>query len=106
MTTDNDKLVYDSRWDIDQLVATDTVTVGVGTTAIYTITSEVQLPEFEVQFKPTGTTLWRQAGVSSTDGTLGAQTTFSAHISSGVIYINTDTAGTARYFVWADKVNY
>lgn len=106
MATDDSKLNYLSTWDIDQLVTTDSISVGSGATAIYTITGNVPIPEFEVQFKPTGSTFWYQMGMSSSSATVA--TTFMAYsyISGSSIFINAPSAGTARYFVWADKVNY
>lgn len=106
MAVDNDKLNYYSAWDIDQLVASDTVLVGSGATAIYAITSPITLPEFEVQFQPTGSTLWYEVGESSTNATLAGLFTFYSYISGSSVFINAPGAGTARYFIWGDKINY
>lgn len=107
MTIDPAKISYSSTWDIDQLLATDTVTVGSGVTAIYTIPSTaVPIPTYAVQFQPTGSTFWYDAGMSSSNGTAAGVFTFYSYISGSSISINAPSAGKARYFVWADKVNY
>lgn len=109
MAVDPTKIAYSSGWDIDQLVTTNTgspTSIGSGSTAIYTITGTVALPDFKVQFKPTGSTFWFEPGTSSTNGTVAGEFTFSTYISGSSIFITTSTAGTARYFVWADKFNY
>lgn len=106
MATDDTKLSYLSTWDIDQLLDTDTKSVGSGDTAIYTITGQFPIPEYEVQFQPTGSTFWYEAGMSSSNGTVAGSFTFYSYINGSSIFINAPTAGTARYFVWADKINY
>lgn len=106
MTVDNSKLNYYSAWDIDQLLDTDTVLIGSGDTAIFTITGSTSIPEFEVQFKPISSTYWYAMGTSSTDGTVANTFTVYSYISGASIFIHAPVAGTARYFVWADKVNY
>lgn len=106
MTVDNSKLNYYSGWDIDQLVASDSIVVSPGTTALYTIPSSLPtLPSFEVQLKPTGSSKWFQAGSYTTSDTYATHNSFVAYIQSGVIYI-VCAGGTARYFVWSDKVDY
>lgn len=109
MTVDATKIAYYSGWDIDQLVATNTdnpTTVGSGSTAIYTISGAIALPDFKVQFKPTGSAFWFDTGTNSTDGTIAGVFVFSSYISGPSIFITTSTGGQARYFVWADKFNY
>lgn len=109
MTVDATKIGYSSGWDIDQLTATNSAnptTVAAGSTAIYTISGAVSLPDFKVQFKPTGSTYWFEPGTSSTDGTVANEFTFSIYINAGSIYITTSSGGQARYFVWADKIDY
>jgi hypothetical protein len=106
MAVDDSKLYYLSQWDIDQLLATNSIAVGSGATAIYTISGDVPLPEYEVQFMPTGSTYWYEMGTASSDGTLAGTFTVYSYISGSSIFINAPTAGIARYFVWADKVNY
>lgn len=107
MARDDTKLGYYSGWDIDQLVASDIVTVPSGTTAIYTYATNLPpLPVFEVQFRKTGLNSFYQAGAYSTDGTLANIHNFSSYIQNGQIFIKTDVAGDARYFVWSDKVDY
>lgn len=106
MAVDDSKLNYLSTWDIDQLLANETIPVGSGATAIYTIPDSVPLPEFEVQFQPTGSSFWYGMGTSSSAGTLATQFTAYSYISGSSIFINAPSAGNARYFVWADKVNY
>jgi hypothetical protein len=105
MATDNDKLNFLSTWDIDQLVATAEVAVPSGTTALYTIPSTLPaIPVFEVQIKVG--TKWYQTGTFATSNTLATSKIMNAYVSSGQLFISTNTAGTARYFVWQDKVNY
>jgi hypothetical protein len=106
VTVDDTKVNYYNGWDIDQLLVSDTIAVGAGSTAIYTISGVITLPEYEVQFQPTGSTFWYQEGQSSSDGTLANLFTFWSYINGASIFINVPSAGTARYFVWADKFNY
>lgn len=104
MPTDNTKLNYLSTWDIDKLLveAQETI-IGSGTTALYTIPASLPVvPTYEVQFKVSPTTLWCQTGTYGT----GGSDYFSTYVQSGVIYIKTTTAGTARLYVWTDKVDY
>jgi hypothetical protein len=106
MTVDSTKLAYYSGWDIDQLLASSSASVGTGDTAVYTISGAVSVPVFALQFQPSGSAFWYDNGTSSTDGTLAGLFTVYSYISGNTLFINTTTAGTARYFVWADKVNY
>lgn len=107
MATDDTKLNYSSGWDIDQLVASAAVAVSSGTTAIYTIPATLPAtPEFEVQFKPAASARYHQAGYYSTDGTLAGGHQFSSYVQGSQVFITTDIAGTARYYVWSDKVDY
>lgn len=105
---DNSLLYYLSSWDIDQLYATDTVTIaGAGTTTVYTIPSDLPaLPTFNVQFQPTGSSQWFDPGVFATAGTFATVSSFYTSIVGGAIVITTFSAGTARYFVWTDKLDY
>lgn len=105
MTLNDTNLEFSSTWDIDQLTATGTVAVGAGTSVLYTLPNSTFINAFEVQFKPTGG-LYFQAGTSSTNGTIAGLFTFSCYISAGAVQIVTPSAGTARYFIWADKVTY
>lgn len=104
MTVDSNKIAYYSGWDIDQLLTNTEVAVGSGDTALYS--TLIPLPEYEVQFKPTGSTYWYQAGTASTDGTTTNLFTFYSYITGSSIHIKTTSTGTARYFVWADKIDY
>lgn len=109
MTVNATKISYSSGWDIDQLIATNTdnpTTISSGTTAVYTISGSVTLPDFKIQFKPTGSAYWFEPGTSSTDGTIANLFTFYTYINGSSIYITTSMGGQARYFVWADKINY
>ncbi|CAB4132579.1 hypothetical protein UFOVP253_37 [uncultured Caudovirales phage] len=104
-TLDDTKANYASKWDIDQLFATNTVPVGVGTTAVYTIPGTIPaIPVYEVQLQVGGK--WYQAGGFATSNTIATLQSFSTYISGNQIFITTGVAGTARYFVWTDKVNY
>lgn len=107
MSVDDTKLNYLSSWDIDQLVDTDTISVGSGATAVFTITSP--LPSsivYEIQFQPGDSGPWYQAGEYSTDGTLANSASFYTYINAGQLFINTPVTGKARYFVWSDKIDY
>jgi hypothetical protein len=107
MARDDTKLSYYSGWDIDQLVAKDTVAVGAGTTAIFTYPTNLPaVPLFDVQFQPTASTKFYQSGAYSTNGTFAGVHQFSCYVQAGQIFIKTDIAGTAKYFVWSDKVDY
>lgn len=107
MSLPDTNIAFNSNWDIDQLSFTNSISIGSGLTALYTLDATLpSIPVFEVQFKPTGSTRWFNCGVYATADTLATQDLFFTYIQSGVIYINTSVAGTARYFVWQDKVNY
>lgn len=106
MSAIDTSLNYLSSWDIDQLVATDVVTAGIGATALYTIPSTLPpIPVYDVQFRPTGSTVWYQAGIYSTNGTIAAGSSFYTYVLGNVLYIFS-AGGSARYFIWSDKVNY
>lgn len=106
MARDDTKLNYYSGWDIDQLLTTNSVSVSTGANAVYAVPSSNPIPVFEVQFKPIGSTFWYRPGTSSTNGTVAGEFTVYTYISALTIFINTTVPGTARYFVWSDKVNY
>lgn len=103
MSIDNTKLRYSSSWDIDQLIASDTMTVPNGDTAIYTFTDDP--PVFEVQFQPTSSNAWYSPGTSSTNGQFANTFSWYAYINNSKLYISC-SGGKARYFIWGDKVNY
>lgn len=106
-TVDDSKTSYYSGWDIDQLVASDSVTVPSGATAIFTLPSDLpSLPVFEVLFRLSGFSRFYQAGYFSTDGTIANSHNFSSYISGNQLFINTSDAGTAKYYVWSDKLDY
>lgn len=107
MTVDTNKVNYYSGWDIDQLIAQGSVTVGgAGNTTLATITN-ASLPNiFEVMFQPTGQTSWFQMGTNSTTGALAGLFICYSYMSGTSLIINTSSSGTARYYVWSDKVNY
>lgn len=116
MVLDDSKLNYSSSWDIDQLVVsndtsattfTNRVVVPIGTTLISTVpTGLPDIPEFDVQFQIANLTRWYYPGSYSTNGTVAGLHAFSVFLQNRGIYITTDIAGTAKYFIWADKVNY
>lgn len=107
MSADDTKLNYLSTWDIDQLYATNTVVLALVTNPIYTIPADIPgIPVFEVQLKPIGSTKWYQSGSFTLSNTLATQRYFYTYVEAGVLYITTTVIGTARYFVWTDKVNY
>jgi hypothetical protein len=101
-----DKLGFSSEWDIDQLLASNTVTIGSGDTVLFNIYSSAEPNAFEVEFQPTGSSKWFKAGYNSTNNTLAGGFLFYTYVLGLGIHINTTTAGKARYFVWADKYNY
>lgn len=106
---DDSILLFSTKWDIDQLVATNNVSVP--TSGIYKILdfSALDLPIFpvtEVQFQPLGSSQWFTPGLSSTDGTLNNTFTFYFYIQNNSIYVNAGSPGIARYFLWSDKVDY
>lgn len=106
-TVDDSKVNYYSGWDIDQLVASNKVVVPSGTSLVVAIPAGLPaVPNYEVQFQLSGFSRWYQAGAFSTDGTLANVHSFNSYVSGGNIYINTTTAGTAKYFIWSDKVDH
>jgi hypothetical protein len=110
MTSVNDAdTAYYSGWDIDQLISTNTVTVsGSGATTLVDFSSlnVPAIPVFSVQFKPSGSSKWFNEGGNSTDGTGANYFIFYSYVTGTTLVIDTGSAGTARYFIWTDKVNY
>lgn len=107
MSTNNTKLNYDNAWDIDQLISTDTTVVPSGVSVVTAIPpTAMPIPLYEVQFQVSGLSRWYQPGAYSTTGLLANMQSFSAYVQNGNIYINTTIAGTAKYFIWTDKINY
>lgn len=102
MAVDKTKLAFGTTNEIDHILTTGTVDVGVGTTAIYTFSSVGLPPVFEVQFRGSGSIQWQSAGIYREGVTLYNT---HAYIQVTTIYFTTDRAGTARYFVWSDTVN-
>ena len=101
------KANYDNGWDIDQLIAQGSVSIGgSGNTAVYTISNSSLPNVYEVLFQPTGSTYWYQAGSSSTNGTIAGEFKFYTYINGTSLFINTASAGTARYYIWSDKLNF
>lgn len=109
MATDNSKLIYNSTWDIDQLIVYNSGThVGASPswgdgTALTTFSGNP--PVFELQFKPDGYSSWFPQGANSYDNNNGFYVSY-AYIIGNTIYIYNDIAGTARYWIWSDRINY
>jgi hypothetical protein len=103
MSVDNTKIAFSSRWEIDQLINSQVITVGSGDTAILVFAGDP--PVFEVQFQPTGSSVWYSPGLNSTDGTLANTFTWYAYINGTQLHVNC-SGGKIRYFVWGDKVDY
>lgn len=106
---DDNRLLFLSSWDIDQLVKTDIVTIsGSGDTVLidYSSLNIPANPIFEVQFKPSGASAYYMSGLNSTDGTTTNEFSFYSYTSGSKLYIHTSGTGTARYFLWSDKVDY
>ena len=107
MIRNDSKLDYSSEWDIDQLLTTNSVSVPSGTSSIYTIPATLPaIPVFHVYFRPSGSAKWYESGAYSTSGAYAALQSFYTYVSGNSISINTTVAGTAKYYVWSDKVNY
>lgn len=107
MSTIDQNLLFSSDWDIDQLVISNILSVTTGLNSVYILSSTLPtIPVFEVQFQPTGSISWYQAGSYSTDGTLANINSFYTYVDTGTVYINVPTNGIVRYFVWSDKVDY
>lgn len=102
MTVDRTKLAFSSSNDIDNLIATGTVAVGAGVSAVTNYASVSLPPVFVLQFQPNSTTLWYQMGGNDHGGAIALH----GYADVGTIYINASIAGTVRYFVWSDKINY
>lgn len=105
MSLDNTNIAFSSTWDIDQIVSTGTTTVSSGDSLVAALPSSPALPVFMLQFQPTGSSYWYQAGTNITESSTN-EFTFYGYIQSATLRINTTKAGTARYFIWTDKLNY
>lgn len=106
MSVDNTKAKYSSMWDIDQQVASGTTSVSSGTTAIYTLPSSTEPSTHEVQFKPSGSTKWFDVGTGATSNTVATLFTFYTYTLGSSLYVVTSSAGTIRYYIYQDKINY
>jgi hypothetical protein len=110
MTVNNSKLNYYSSWQIDQLVTGNPaprVVVPIGVSFLADVPTDLpDVPEFDVQFQIATFQRWYSPGAYSTNGTLAGMHYFNVYIQNRKLYIDTDIAGTARYFMWADKVDY
>jgi hypothetical protein len=109
MEPNNSDLIFLSNWDIDQLLEAGTVNVSSNPTTVYSYTGN--LPTFELQFQPAGDTKWYDAGANTTNGTTTNLFWFYGSAQNGTISIyaynnSGNQSGTARYFIWADKVEY
>ena len=117
-SVDDSKVFYYSGWDIDQLrlLPSNTLVVPIGDTVLFDITSatvgpgQPAVPVYEVQFQPTGSSMWYQAGAYSTTGLAANSSSFYTYIqvtsspAAGHVHISTLKTGTARWFIWTDKV--
>lgn len=103
MAVDESKLAYSSDWDIDQLVASDDVGIGVGTTTVYTISDASDPPTYQVQFQPSGDTKWYNCGANSTDNGVSFFNVL-AYIDGTALRVSATVAGTARYRIWQDGI--
>jgi len=109
MSVDDSKLAYSSLWEIDQLISTNDVAVGSGVSTVFSYASlgVATNPVYEVYFKPAGDTKWYKEGAFSTNGSyLTTGSTFFSYTNGNSIVISTSVSGTARYFLWQDKVDY
>jgi hypothetical protein len=102
--------LFNSNWDIDQLTSTGSHVLTSTAQPFYPFSG--YLPIFEVQFKPTGSTVWYGIGTNATAATFA--TSFTCYTVGGtsnlVFAIPSNpagiTGGTIRYFVWSDKLVY
>jgi hypothetical protein len=99
---DNTKVLFNSGWLIDEMEASGEMAAGVGTTEVYTLPDSSHLPVFDIQFSP-GSDQWYNVGPLDHTGSINS---CHAWIDAGKIYFSTDIAGTIRYYIWSDKVNY
>lgn len=106
MAVDDTKISYSNTWDIDQQITSSTVAVGAGDTAVLTVPGVNAIPVTEVQFQPTGSTKWFQPGVNSTANTLATNFTWYSYLTGGILRVSTTIAGTVRYYIYADKMDY
>lgn len=107
MSRDDTKLNYYSGWDIDQLVSSTTMNVGIGTTAVYTIpTTLPSRPVFEILFIRTGFTRYYQPGRYSPNGTLASSKAFSSYQNGNQIFITVAETGTAKVLIYSDRYDY
>jgi len=96
MSIDPTKVLFQSNLEIDRLLLVESKQIGAGVTALYNFTGNP--PVFEVQFSNNGN-MWYQMGTGSPGDPY-------SYIEGSTIYIRTNASGTARYYVWSDKVDY
>lgn len=115
MNVDNTKLLFNSNWDIDQILyqgEVDGITLNGNTS---TATSILLFP-FSLSYPPVidgtfqlgGETIWRQIGDSTTSGKVELET-FLATTPTGIylVYYNFNTGSfsvNVRYYIWTDTV--
>lgn len=101
----NDSMIqFSSQWEIDQRKASGEMSVGSGTTLVYT--ANTSYPVYEMQFKPTGSSKWFMPGVNSANNTSASTINFFPYVNGNNIYVSVNASGTIRYYVYTDKVNY
>lgn len=105
---DDNDLIFSSKWEIDQLDDDypKTKTVSAGDTSIETIPDVNYPPYIEVQFKPSGSTKWFQAGTNGTGTAASTLFTWYWYISGSDLFVSVPVGGDVRYFFWVDRINY
>ena len=97
MSVDETKVAFYSNWDIDQLIDSGSSSVSTGTTALTSIDG---VKDWKVQLEVSGKKY--DPGTSSTN----ASTTFRfySYVDSGTLYIETNQAGTAHWYIFEDDL--
>lgn len=108
MVPDDTKTAFSSTWEIDKQVVTDTIA---GITATDTLLVPAPIPDypqfdFEIQFKPNGYNRWYRSGGASLTNNASNQIVVFGYLRDGALWLRSNTPGTVRYFIYADKVNY
>lgn len=104
MAINKTKVEFTSQWEIDNLLNSvpDKVINANQNTSLYIIPDVTSLPVFEIMFSPDGLN-WYNVGVYDNNGNINGT---HAWIEGNQIYFFSDAPGTARLYVWSDKVNY
>lgn len=97
MSVNETKVAFYSNWDIDQLIDSGSVAVSSGATALASIDG---VKDWKVQLEVGGKKY--DPGSNSTNAS--TIFLFYSYVDSGTLYIQTNQAGTAHWYIFEDDL--